>query len=69
EEVDMAFHAILPFMLVKAEWDELFCSGLVEETLYGTRWPIPLDKSGGNATPVDIYTQPFVIPVCAVVPA
>ena len=68
EELEMALHSIIPFMRVKPEWDELFCSGFVEEVLYGTKWPIPLDKSGGNATPVDVWLQPYVIPVCAVVP-
>lgn len=68
EEIEMALHAIMPFMRVKPTFDELFCSGLIQDCLVGTKWAIPDDRDGGNATPVDVWTQPFVIPICAVIP-
>ncbi|MDE2104956.1 MAG: hypothetical protein KGL39_47400 [Patescibacteria group bacterium] len=68
EEIEMALHTIIPCMRVKPEWDELFCSGLIQDVLRGTEWAIPDDKDGGNATPVDVWSQPFVVPICAVVP-
>ena len=66
EEIAMAFHAFLPFIRVKPEWNELYCSGMIEDAVSNTPWAIPLDRSGGNATPVDVWTFPLLEAVCAV---
>lgn len=66
EEVAMALHALLPLIRIRPDFKEFYCSGLVQEALEGTEWAIPYDKSGGNATPIDVYAQPFVLPLLAV---
>ena len=66
EEVCMALHRLWKAIPVHPEQAELFCSGFDQDVLAGSRWALPNDASGGNATPADVYATPFVVPVCAV---
>lgn len=66
EEVEMALHRLCALVPVHPEYKRLFCSGFLQDVLRGSPWQLANDASGGNATPADVYAEPFVVPVCGV---
>jgi hypothetical protein len=78
-EVSIAARKLLKCFPVVEPKNELFCSGLVyAESLTpapanlpaGVTWLPPLQRPGPNyPTPEDIWTDPTVVPVCALIRA
>lgn len=66
EEAAMALHRLWAGIPVHPEWKDLFCSGFLQDVCRGTPWQMAMDASGGNATPIDIFREAFVVPVCGV---
>jgi hypothetical protein len=66
QEVSMVAHRLISAFPVHVDKGEYFCSGLYQQGRKATS--LPLKFSGpGMATPEDVWTDPSIVPICALV--
>jgi hypothetical protein len=66
QELSMVAHKLLRVYPIHVDRNEYFCSGLYEQGRKATRAPL-LWKGPGMASPEQVWTDPSIVPVCALV--